>query len=96
MLDGPYQKGKIVTDVPALVIEIKSPDGSSDDIIDKCFEYERLGVSKILVMDPDNKRVFQFEQSNLRLLTGTSVALNLRLTTLEFPFAEMFTELDEE
>jgi len=96
VLDGPYQKGKIVTDVPALVIEIKSPDGSSDDIIDKCFEYERLGVSKILVMDPDNKRVFQFEQSNLRLLTGASIALNLRHTTLEFPFAEMFTELDEE
>lgn len=96
VLEIPYQKGKIVTDVPAIVIEIKSPDDSFDDIIDKCFEYERLGIGKILVMDPDNKRTFLFEQSNLRLLTGASVSLNLHHTTLDFSFAEMFAELDEE
>ena len=96
VLEVPYQQGKVVTDVPAIVIEIKSPDDTFDDIVDKCFEYERLGIPHILVMDPDHQRAFAFEQSTLRLLTGTSALLNVRQMTLEFPFHEMFSELDQD
>jgi hypothetical protein len=64
--------------------------------MDKCFEYEALGVRNILVMDPDHRRAWLFEQNNLRLLTGNSIPLNLSHATLEFPFAEMFAELYEQ
>jgi Uma2 family endonuclease len=96
LLELPYNHGQIVTDVPSITVEIKSPGDRFDDIIDKCLEYEALGVRNILVMDPDNRRAFLFEHNNLRLLTGDSVQLNLSQSTLDFPFAEMFAELDEQ
>jgi len=96
VLEIPYTQGKIITDIPVITVEIKSPDDTFDEIVDKCFEYETLGVGNILVMDPDNRRAWQFEQNNLRLLAGTSIQLNLSHTTLDFPFAEMFAELDEQ
>lgn len=96
ILERPYQHGKVVTDIPAITVEIKSPEDTFDDIVEKCFEYEGLGVSNILVMDPDYRRAWLFEQGTLRLLTGNSVQLNLSQTTLDFPFAEMFAELNEQ
>ena len=95
-IEIPYNRGKIITDVPVITVEIKSPDDTFDEIVDKCFEYQALGVRNILVMDPDNRRAWLFEQNNLRLLTGNSVPLNLSQATLDFPFAEMFAELDEQ
>jgi Uma2 family endonuclease len=96
LLELPYNRGQIVTDVPSITVEIKSPGDKFDDIVDKCFEYEALGVRNILVMDPDHSRAWLFEQNALRLLTGNSVQLNLSQSTLEFPFAEIFAELDEQ
>ena len=95
VLERPYHRGKVVTDIPAITVEIKSPDDKFDDIIDKCFEYETLGVRNILVMDPDHRRAWLFEQDTLRALPGASVDLHLRQSTIDFPFAQMFAELDE-
>jgi len=95
VVETPYQSGKVITDIPAITVEIKSPDDTFDDIVDKCFEYEALGVGSILVMDPDHRRVFLFEQSTLRALPGASIDLHLRQSTIDFPFAQMFAELDE-
>jgi Uma2 family endonuclease len=94
-LEIPYTQGKIITDIPVITVEIKSPDDTFDEIVDKCFEYETLGVRNILVMDPDNRRAWLFEQNTLRALPGASIDLHLSQSTLEFPFAEMFAELDE-
>ncbi|HEV3199109.1 MAG TPA: Uma2 family endonuclease [Bryobacteraceae bacterium] len=98
VLEIPYQKGKVVTDVPAVVVEIKSPKDTFDEIVDRCFEYEKLGVPNILVVDPDNKRAWLFQHGNLQLLSGLSTPLNLprQQLTIDFPFAEMFAELDED
>ncbi len=99
VLEIPYQKGKVVVDVPAIIVEIKSPDDTFDDIIDKCFDYENQSVSNIVVMDPDNKRCWLFKQGSLQLLSGASIALHLPKEngmTIDLPFAEMFCELDEE
>jgi len=93
VLEPPFQEGNEITDVPVITIEIKSPSDSFDDIVDKCFEYEALGVRNILVMDPDKRRAWLFEQGNLRHLTGNSVQLNLSQTTLDFHFAEIFANL---
>jgi Uma2 family endonuclease len=96
VLERPFRAGNVVTDVPVITVEIKSPDDTFDDIVNKCFEYEALGVRNILVMDPDYSRAFLFEQSTLRHLQGPSVQLTLRSGVIDFPFAEMFAELDED
>ena len=98
VVEIPYQKGKVVTDAPAVVVEIKSPDDTFDEIVNRCFEYEKLAVGNILTMDPDNKRAWLFQHGNLNLLTGDSIPLNLprQQLTIDFPFAQMFAELDED
>lgn len=98
VLEIPYKKGKVVTDVPAIVVEIKSPYDTFDDIVGKGFEYEKLGVGNILVLDPDHKRAWHFQHGNVQLLTGPSIVLDLprQQLTIDFPFAQMFAELDED
>jgi len=96
VLGRPYTKGKIVVDVPAIVVEIKSPDDTFDDIVNRCFDYEQLNVGNILVMDPDNKRAWLFRQGNLQILTGTSVKLPVQALTIDFPFVYLFADLDDE
>ena len=95
VVETPYQRGKVITEVPVITVEVKSPDDTFDEIVDKCFEYQALGVRNILVMDPDHRRAWMFEQNYLRVLPGGSVQLNLTHATLDFPFGEMFAELDE-
>ena len=92
VLEVPYTKGKVVVDVPAIIVEIKSPDDTFDDIVDRCFDYEKLTVPNILVMDPDNQRAWLFHQGNLQLLTGTTI--RLKELAIDFPFAQLFAEID--
>jgi Uma2 family endonuclease len=97
IVEIPYTQGKVVTDVPAIVVEIKSPDDTFDDIVDRCFEYHKLTVGNIVVMDPDNKRGWLFKNGNLQLLTGATIRLNMgRHEMIDFPFSRLFTEIDVE
>jgi Uma2 family endonuclease len=75
-------------------VEIKSPDDTFDDIVDRCFDYEKLTVRNILVMDPDNQRAWLFQQGNLQLLTGATI--RLKEPAIDFPFAQLFTEIDDD
>ena len=93
VLERPFSLTKTITDVPIITIEVKSPEDTFDDIVEKCLEYEAMGVRNILVMDPDHRRAWLFEQNNLRLLTGESLTLQLTHTTLDLPFSELFAKL---
>jgi Uma2 family endonuclease len=94
-IESSFPKGKVVVDTPAIVVEIKSPDDTFDDILDHYFDYEKLGVLNIVVLDPDNQRAWLFEHGDLRFLTGNSVSLTLReRPPIEFPFVQMFAELE--
>ena len=95
VLEVPYSQGKVVVDVPAIVVEIKSPDDTFDDIVDRCFDYEKLTVGDIVVMDPDHKRAWLCQQGNLQLLLGATIHLKLSRQVIDFPFAQLFSELDE-
>jgi len=91
---APVQKGKVVVDVPAIIVEIKSPKDTFDDIVERCGEYQRLGVPNILLMDPDHDLTFLFDDGSFRRLTGTSVALSVgERPALDFRFAELLTRL---
>lgn len=94
VLKKPYQKGKVVADAPAVIVEIKSPDDTFDDIVERCLDYNNLAVPDILVMDPDHHRAWSFQDGSLTLLPGDSVTLHLQ--EIVFPFAKLFAELDED
>jgi len=98
VLEAPYVKGKVAVDVPAITVEIKSPDDTFDDLVDRCFDYEKLGVLNIIVMDPDNQRAWLFRQGTLQLLSGETTRLRLFRDErgIDFPFDQLFAEIDSE
>ena len=75
VVELPYARGKVVTDVPAVVFEIKSPDDKLDDVFEKCLDYASLGIQNIIVLDPDHRRQYRFANSALQLVT--SIVLHL-------------------
>ncbi len=95
VVERPYRKGRIVTDVPAVVIEIKSPDDTFDEVIDKCLEYSELGVRNIVVLDPDHKREYLFTAEGLRFAPNTALTLPKSAISLPFPVDELFAKLDD-
>jgi Uma2 family endonuclease len=96
LLELPYQKGKVVTDVPAVTVEILSPDDSLAEVLEKCREYHALGVPNILVLDPEARIEYRFRGHSL---DEVRAAVPLRFASgNEIPFssAELFAALDEE
>jgi len=93
VLKIPFQRGRVVTEVPLVVVEIQSPDDNFEDMVERCFDYEKHGAGTILIMDPDKRRSWIFEQGTLRLL-GDQIRVNLGGSVAELSFAGMFAELD--
>lgn len=93
-VNRPYARGKIVVDVPFLVVEIKSPDDTLDDLIDRCLDYELMGVENIFVLDPQRRRKFQFRNSALSLVPAVNIAFPDG-RSFPLPADELFTEVDE-
>lgn len=48
LLEKPYTKRKVVKDIPAVVIEIQSPDDTLEEVTGKCLEYAELGMPNIV------------------------------------------------
>jgi Uma2 family endonuclease len=92
VLKRPYTKGQVVVDIPLVTIEIKSPEDTFDDILEKCFEYSTLGVRNIFVVDPDHRRAFVFADGSLTLQGQLTIVTDG--DPLVLPINEMFAELD--
>ncbi len=97
VVERPYQRGLEVTDVPAVVIEVKSPSDRFDEIIDKCFEYAAFGVPNIIVIDPDSRRQFVFQNDALQSVPGL-IKLHLpnENVTFALPMDQIFETLDND
>ncbi len=104
IVEIPYHKDKVIVDVPAIIVEVKSPDDSFDDVIERCIDYERLGVPHILVMDPDHRLIwFYRDGSFIRSSEATGLFVSPSIAKLELksgkhielPYDQMFAELDE-
>ncbi len=94
VLEEPHTKTEVVTDVPAVVVEIKSPDDTLDEVIEKCLEYAALGVPNIIVMDPDHKRMYVFADNALQLVESSILHLPKSGVDLPFPADKLFDALD--
>jgi Uma2 family endonuclease len=95
-VEDPVTEGRAVVDVPVIVVEIQSPDDTFAEILERCIEYERLGVPNIVMMDPETERVWFFEDGNFRQSTGESITLNLRRGPITLPIAKMFAKIRRE
>lgn len=93
VLKTPYTRGNVVVDVPLATIEIKSPDDTFDEILDKCIEYSSLGVLHILVVDPEQRRHFIFKDRSLVLISD--VRIETEHGEIPIPLSDMYRELDD-
>ncbi len=94
VIEEPYLKGTVITDIPAIVIEIKSPDDILDEVIDKCLEYADLGICNIVVLAPDNRRAYIFRNRALQMVESIVLQLPKCGKELLFPVDRMFAELE--
>ena len=49
------------------MIEILSPTDSASDVLDKCRQYARIGIRKILVADPQRMEGWEWVEEQQRL-----------------------------
>jgi Uma2 family endonuclease len=96
VLERPFREERVVREVPAVTIEIKSPDDTFDDVLDKSLEYAELGVPNIVVLDPDNERQYVFANRALQLSTITSLYLPSSNASLPFVVDDIFEQFNED
>jgi Uma2 family endonuclease len=94
VVERPITPGKVVTDVPALTIEIISPDDRFDEVLEKCVEYAALRVPNVVVLDPDHKRLYMFTESALCIMQSAIVTFPKSKRSLEIA-GSIFDGLDE-
>ena len=94
VLEEPSTRSRVVTDVPAIVVEIKSPEDRLRELTEKCREYAALGVPNIIVLDPDHRRMYVFGEGALGRVE--SIVLHLPQSGAEIPFSAepMFDEME--
>ena len=79
---------QVVTVAPLLCIEILSPDDHMPRILERCWEYNELGVPESWIFDPDTKSAYTAKDRTLTLAPDS-----LHCGTIEISCAELFAQL---
>lgn len=66
---------QVLTAPPLAVIEILSPEDKITRVLTKLGDYERMGVTTILVIDPAARQFHRYEHGDLQLLREDAVAI---------------------
>ncbi len=62
----PYDKERVLTRPPYLVIEILSPDDRASDTLAKTSDYSRFGIPHIWIVDPEQRKLFHADSQGIR------------------------------
>jgi Uma2 family endonuclease len=90
----PLSKGRIVTSVPWVVIEILSPDDKLPEQLQRFRDYKQIGVRHMILLDPEELLAFRFEGGSL--LQSHFTALDLPTGPVPFDTDALFRQLTEE
>lgn len=74
-----------------VVVEILSPEDSFQRVLRKCRLYAEWGVSDVIVLDPEGREGWLWDQQAARLNRVTTLALR---DGKSLPFQRIFDELD--
>ena len=94
VLKAPFMKDDVITDVPVVIVEVKSPDDTMDDLLERCFDYEKMGVRYPLVMDPEHKLIWLFKHGSFQALANGAVDLDFGGFTVSFPYTQIWAKLE--
>lgn len=79
---------QVVTIAPLLCIEILSPDDDMPRILERCWEYNELGVPESWIFDPETKSAFVAKDHVVTVAPDV-----LRCAEIEISCAELFAQL---
>jgi Uma2 family endonuclease len=65
LLSRTAPREQIVTHPPLAVFEILSPEDSMTRMLDKLFDYERMGIPAIWVIEPKKRHYFRYRDGQL-------------------------------
>jgi Uma2 family endonuclease len=86
IVQGPRPRGRIITTVPHLVIEVLSPDDRAGDVQEKIDDYLAFGVPCIWVIDPRTRRGYMYTSEGMREAKDGL----MRTQEIVVPLAELF------
>jgi len=86
---------RIMTRVPNIVIEILSPDDTQKESLLRFRDYQQLGVSHLILMDPEEHIAWRFENDSLIKTDFRSLSLPDR-PDMPFDSAAIFDQLRRE
>lgn len=89
----PLPPGKIITTIPWAVLEILSPDDKLPEQLDRFRDYKELGVLQVLLLNPEKRIAFRFEDGSL--LQTQFAALDLPSGSVPFDTEVLFQQLVE-
>ena len=75
ILDRNQPTEPVLTTAPLAVIEILSPEDRLQRVLVKLEDYQRMGVSAILVVDPETGRFYRYNHGSLDILEERTVYL---------------------
>ncbi len=84
-----YNRAQIVSIAPLLCIEILSPDDRMPRILERCWEYNELGVPETWIFDPETKRAFVGKDSTVTEMPACSI---LRCGKITISLMELFAQ----
>lgn len=79
------------TEAVEIVVEILSPDDTLMRVIQKCQQYERIGIERIFVLDPVDKLAWQWKSGSLEAITQLSLPNGAAVA-----LPEIWRQLDEQ
>ena len=83
--------GRYPTEPIDVVVEILSPEDRMSHVMSKCGHYERIGIQQIFVLDPEEKKGWQWSKGSLESVT----VLHLKNGNA-IDLTEVWKRLDEE
>ncbi len=90
----PYDKERVLSRPPYLVIEILSSDDRASDTLRKTADYSRFGIPHIWIVDPAKRELFEADSHGIREIAD--LVGHLSEIGLSVDFNRFFAQLDQE
>ncbi len=85
-------KERVLTHSPLVVIEVLDEEDRLCAMMEKLADFERFGVQRIWVIEPERRVAYRYENGGMRLVVGDE--LIVPGTPMRLVLSEVFAELD--
>lgn len=96
VLTTPAPAQRVITTIPNAVIEILSPDDRQTENLLRFRDYQQIGVSHVIQMDPEEYIAWRFQNDSLIRTDFHHLSLPGRIDNLPFDSVAIFEQLKRE